>query len=305
MVKLNEGRPWFSAVAHVAGLDQVAWGQGSGQLDLVAVVVRGAVVPEACHTKGLLFSNPLDTIGVEEPQPVDHQGPAEGRLIGGVVSEISRTVLTALRLKWGRLSPVRFVEICADASRELVAAALGDRIDDATGESAVLGRDSRRQHLSLFDGVLNEEIVRRPKNVVVDVDTVDEKDVVVAEPTVDRELAGVGGVVRQSGRQFADPKNVAAKRQRTDVVGGDVYAVLCRCNRRRDEGHDLHRLRNSRWLQRDIGTSGATERNDRLLRDLSEPTHRKSDRVDAGREARDLVAAAETRLGGSLALERW
>jgi len=41
-------------------------------------------------------------------------------------------------------------------------------VDDAAGEAAVLGGDAGRDRRRLLDGVLDEEVERRPADVVLD-----------------------------------------------------------------------------------------------------------------------------------------
>jgi hypothetical protein len=119
------------------------------------------------------------------------------------------------------------------AAREDVAAVLGDDVDDAAREAAVFGRDAGREHLRLFDRILDEEVVVGAEDVVVDVDAVDQEDVVVGKRAGDRDLAGVGAVVGQSGRELGDVERRAAGRQLVDQLG-----VVVRADG--GVGHDRH-----------------------------------------------------------------
>ena len=121
----------------------------------------------------------------------------------------------------GVSSRQRVREVDPGAAGELVAAALGDDVDHAAGELAVLGGDARGQHLGLFDRALDEEVVGGAEDRVHDVDAVDHDGVVVGEPAVDLDLAGVGRVV------------VEARGQLGDVLDGGGRWPACRSPRSR------------------------------------------------------------------------
>ena len=138
--------------------------------------------------------------------------------------------------------PRRVREVHAAAARERVAAALGDRVDDAAGEAAVLGGDAGGEHLRLLDRVLDEQVLRLREQVVVDVDAVDHEHVVERERAVDDDLAGVGRVLGHVRRQRRDALDGARRRERVDLLLADVGADDRRGDRRRRLGDDLDRL---------------------------------------------------------------
>ena len=64
------------------------------------------------------------------------------------------------------------------AAGEPIAATLGDGVHDAAREAAELGRDAGREDLRFLDGLFDEQFLRCPADVVVDVDAVDHEQVV-------------------------------------------------------------------------------------------------------------------------------
>ena len=109
------------------------------------------------------------------------------------------------------------LEALAEAAAEEVAAAARHDVDDAAREAAVLGRDAVRQDARLLDRILDEEVVRRALDVVVDVDAVHHEHVVEAEAAGHRQLARVRGVGRDARRQLADVERPAADGQRVNL----------------------------------------------------------------------------------------
>src|ERR1700722_20428217 len=101
-------------------------------------------------------------------------------------------------LKWRGGRPGWVREVHPPAAGEGVAAALGDGVDDAAAEPAELGRNAGRQDLRLLNGILDEQILGRAEQVVVDVDAVEHEDVIEWEGTVDDDLRGVRCVLRQA-----------------------------------------------------------------------------------------------------------
>src|SRR6185436_9328808 len=111
--------------------------------------------------------------GAKEPQTVANDASAEGCLVGlvdrvGIVEGLQRTLL----------GPVVVLQRIAERAAEFVTTRLGDGVDDATGEPAVLGRDAGRLNRGLLDRILDEEVVRLATEVLVDDRAVDEEQVV-------------------------------------------------------------------------------------------------------------------------------
>ena len=135
-----------------------------------------------------------------------------------------------------RLRRPRLVgEVEAVAAGEEIAAALGDGVDDAAGEAAIFGGDARGEHLRFLDGVFDEQVVRRPEEVVVDVDAIDQEDVVVRECARNSELACVRRVGRETGGERRDGREVAAGGELADLGVREVLSAGgrhdCRRNR--------------------------------------------------------------------------
>jgi hypothetical protein len=128
--------------------DVGAGAAGAAKAEPLLRVLRGREQPRAEHTA---------PVGVV--RPVDAFADLEGRLRGpGVV---------------GQVDPQRAAEV--------VAAALGDGVDDTAGEAAELGRGAGGDHLRFGNRVFDEEIVRGAEQIVVHVDAVDQEHVVVGE----------------------------------------------------------------------------------------------------------------------------
>ena len=182
------------------------------ELDQVAVIAKLAVVAHAGLSKRLGFALALDAIGVEEPQAILDDRPTGRRLVRGVVGEGTGALLSARRLERRSDRPVGLVEVRAKAPGEGIGATLGDRVDHATGESAVLGRDPGCEDLHFLDRILDEQVVDRAEEVVVDVDAVDQEHVVVGERAVDHNLIVVRRVVGQPWSELGDGEDVSLDR---------------------------------------------------------------------------------------------
>ena len=264
----GEGRPVRGCrVPHVAACQRVPLGQRAGELDEVAVVLLRRHVGDAGHGERRVGALPLPPVGVEEPQPVIHDRPADRRLVGGVVGDAAGALVVVLDLERRTRCPVRLVHVGPEAAGKAVAAALGDHVDDTAGEPAILGRDPGGQHLRLLDRILDEQVVGRGEQVVVDVDAVNQIDVVVGERPVDRDLAGVRRVGRQTRRQLGDPEQVPAHRELLHLVVDDVLADFGRGQRGRHHGGHGYVLFDRADLHRDVDLDRAAERDRHLAVD--------------------------------------
>ncbi len=184
-----------------------------------------------------------------------------------------------------------FTKFTRRAPGEGVAAALGDRVDHAAGETAVFGGNARRQHLRLLDGVFDEQVLRLREQVVVHVDAVDHEDVVEGHCAVDDHLPGVGRVLRDAGRQRCDPLERARCGERLNLLVLEVGADDRCGNRRWKRRGDLHLFAHAGRLNRRVLFDGETERQRRRPRHVSEPAQRELQRVGARRQGRERVIA--------------
>ena len=200
-IEIERERPLgvLERVAHVAALDRLVWRHGTRQLDLAALLVGQLV-----HlNRGLVERNRVGRLlvaaGGEEPQARPDNRSAERAF--EPFRDFRRTLGVVVRLERRLVGPRRVDERRSEAAREHVAALLGDGVDDAAGEAAVLGRDARGQDLRLLDRVLDIQVVGVAKQVVLNVHAVDQKDVVVAERAGNRQLSGIERVVGEIGRR--------------------------------------------------------------------------------------------------------
>src|SRR5437867_3164080 len=105
----------------------------------------------------------------------------------------------------GRLrGPRRVQKVDTPAAREGIATALRDRIDDTAAEPPELGRNAGRQDLRLINRILDEEVLRIGKQVVIDVHSIDHEDIVKSEGAVDNELAGVRRILIHPRRKLGN-----------------------------------------------------------------------------------------------------
>ena len=88
----------------------------------------------------------------------------------------------------------------------------------AAGEAAVLGGDARGQNLRLFNGVLDEQILRLREQVVVDVDAVDHEHVVEREAAVDRDLTCVWRVFGEARGESGDSLKRSRNSEEIDLI---------------------------------------------------------------------------------------
>ena len=73
------------------------------------------------------------------------------------------------------------MKVGAERAAELVAAGLGDHVDDAALEAAVLGGDVAARDLGLLDGVFDIQRCAAAAAGFVDVHAIDHVEVVVGE----------------------------------------------------------------------------------------------------------------------------
>ena len=212
--------------------------------------------------------------------------------------------LPVLSLERRHRGPAGLVHVQPVASREGVAAALGDRIDDPAREPAVLGGDPGGEHLRFLDRILDEESVRGAEQIVVDVHAVHQEDVVVGERPVDRHLAAVRRIVRQSRLQLRDPPERPTHRQGVDLRRGDVRAGLGRLERGRDDTHHVDRLDDAGRRHRSVDFDVATQRHGRRLRDVGGPGKLEEDVVASRRQRQDLVVPVHVGHRRAHALQR-
>ncbi len=234
--------------------------------------------------------------GDEEPQLVLQEKAAERRLVDRVDLVVAARGLRGL----GR--PLVAGERVAEGRVELVAARLRQGVDDAAGETAVLGRDRRRLGRRFLDRVLDVEGVRGVADVVLDHDAVDHVQVLVRHGARDREVAGGSGGRHARGqdggagdaagdRQGVDQALVIGRRDllpRRDVVVGPGDGDLLGNLRGR------HRRVQRRGL-RGVDLDGRVER--------LEPHQLEPDVVVAGGQEGEEVRAGHFGHGGTRALQ--
>ena len=222
-----EGRTRLvGAVLKVAAFQGVTACDPSGQLDQIAVVLCLVVISDAGLVKGRDVALALDTVGVVEPESVLHDRSADGRLVRRIVGEGAGPIDPVVDLERSLGRPIGLVEIASKAPREDVAATLGNGVDHATREPAVLGWESGGQDLHFLERVLDEEVIGVAEDVVVRVDTVDQEDVVIRERSVDRDLTTGRRIGREAWGQLGNPEEVPTGRQPVDVLGPEVVTRL-------------------------------------------------------------------------------
>ena len=183
----------------VARHHAVAGPEGGGQLALVAVL--GLAAGEGHAGLGLARGHQLGRVlgfegaaGEEEPQAVAQDVAAEGRLVGEVV------LVLLIGGERGLAVPAVVGHTGAEGAGELVAARLGDHVDHAAGEAAVLGRHVGGHGRGLEDRVLDVHVERLAAQVLVEHDAVQGVEVLVGLGARDRGVAA-GARRRGAGRQ--------------------------------------------------------------------------------------------------------
>ena len=154
-------------------------------------------------------------------------------------------------LEWRRGRPRRIQEVHAAGTGKGVAAALGDGIDDAAGEAAVLGGNTGGENLGFLDGIFNEQVLGLRELVVVDVHAVDHEHVVEGKSAVDDQLPGIGRVLTDRRRELGDSLNGARRRQQLDFLVLEIGADDRRGDRSRYLGHDPDGLGDAGRAHRD------------------------------------------------------
>jgi hypothetical protein len=141
----------------------------------------------------------LQAAGGEEPQLVTHDRPAERVLVrrddviqAGVL--VGRVVGDRLVFEGGQPAPLVVVQRAAVRAREVVAARLGDHVDDTAREPAELSRHTAARDRRLLDGVFDIEHVRLTAQVLVDGHAVDHEQV------LERHRSGNGVAAARTGR---------------------------------------------------------------------------------------------------------
>ena len=200
--------------------------------------------------------------------------------------------------------PVRVHEVHAGAAGEGVAAALGDRVDHAAGETAVLRGNAGGQHLRLLDRVLDEQVLRLREQVVVHVDAVDHEDVVEGHGAVDHHLPRVGRVLGDAGRQRRDPLEGARRGERFNLLVFEVGADDRGCDRRRLRGGDLDDFAHAARLNGDVLLDGEAERQRHRPLHVAKAAQGEGERVGARGKRGERIVAIGVADGCARALER-
>jgi hypothetical protein len=285
----------------LVGLLDVVGGQlvvavdAARELSFVPAVRGPEIVGSVEKAQRVRHAAGLTPVGAKEPESILEHRPAEGgrvyevRLVGVLRAAAGGD---GVLLRPALVDPVRVVDVRAVAALELVAAALGHGVDDAAREAPVFRRDAGGQDRDFFEGILDEQVVRVPEEVVVDVDAVEQEHVVVREGTRDRDLPGVRRVGGQPGRQGGDGGEVSIHRELVHhlfvlEVGGDLR--LGQDRRRRAD--DLDRLLYVRDGHRGVGLRIGPEPNLEFLLDGAEPRQVERHDVAARRKAPEVVAA--------------
>ena len=142
-----------------------------------------------------------------------HERSADLR--GGVDEELGARVEALELLAREAVGEALVRVVGVDQTLELVAAGLGDAVEDDAGEAAVLGGGAEADELDLFDDVVVDE---RPGGAALRVRSVDPVELIGE--------AGAGGavgdVVVDAGRQVQDVGLEAAGRQVLEVIAVEV-----------------------------------------------------------------------------------
>src|SRR5262249_29491674 len=146
----------------VGPLEGVLRIQGPGQLALVALLVADVVPVQVGGERRLRGGGAAPASGSEEPELVLEDGPAEGGFVGG--DDLVRALVVRIR---GEVHPVVVLERGAERAAEVVAAGLRDRVHDAPLEAPELRGHGRGRDRGLLEGVLDEELLGLPADVVV------------------------------------------------------------------------------------------------------------------------------------------
>jgi hypothetical protein len=104
---------------------------------------------------------------------------------------------------------------------EVVGAALGDGVDDATRRAAEFRGVAARLDLHFFDEVDDDVLARRPVLEVGRLNAVDDVAVLTGTGAVDRETAALVFLVG-AWRLRDQRREVAALRQQLDLLGADA-----------------------------------------------------------------------------------
>ena len=200
-------------------------------------------------------------------------------------------------------APVVVVERVAERTAEAVTARLGDDVDDAAGEPAVLGRDAIGRDHRLLHRILYIEVVGLAAEVLVNVDAIDEIQRLKGHRAGNR-VAAVWSRRMHARRLEHDGIDVTRRRQHRHQllleVGGDLRRVrqhLAGAGPNRDvlgeRRRTERRVQRERLAQRD---------RDRLLLTL-ESAQLEGHGVGAGRNPRHDVIAVLRRHGCQRALQ--
>ena len=172
-------RPIVMVVVHLEAVLRV---ERVGALDLVAALLLAELVRHGGGNQRAPLRLVAQAAGREEPQPIAQHRSAE-RVLGG------RHHLVDARLGIGRQPlglerrqrpPLVVVQRLAEAARELVAARLGDDVDDAAAEPAELGGDAAVGDGRFLDRVFDGGVEGLPADVLVDADAVEQEQVLEA-----------------------------------------------------------------------------------------------------------------------------
>ena len=279
-----------AGVGEIAALDRVIGRHGAGQLDLAALVQRVGRQHDAGLRERDRAVERCVPARCEKPQLILHERTAEGALVDLRQRVGVRRLVGAARHLEGRRGRPRGVdEVDAAAAGKAVAAALRDRVHHAAAKPAVFRGDPGRENLRLLDGILDEQVLRRREDVVVDVDAVDHEHVVERETAVDDDLKRVRRVLGQARRKLSDTLDRAWRRQQLDLVVLEVGADDRRRDGRRRFRDNRHALRDAGRPDRDVLFDRQTEQDVGRLPDGAEATQLERHLVVARREVREHV----------------
>ena len=229
-----------------------------------------------------------ETSGEEEPQTVADDAATESSFIDFVELVIEWRRCGARRRvpERGLVGPAVVGQTVAERSAELVAARLGDRVDHAACEVAVLGRDAGSLDCRLLDRVLDEEVVRLSSDAFIDDGAVDGPEVVVRVGARDRKAVDA---IDDAWCQCRGCNERAADRQILDEVGVEVRLHFGRLHHGRSRCGDGDRLGDCREAKVRIDTRGSAEGHARVSCGRLHAFHVDLHGVLTGRETSDVV----------------
>src|SRR3954447_926811 len=262
----------------------------AGHLHFVALV-RGGVDEGDVRAAGDRRGGGVElTAGGEEPEAILQQVAAEGGFVlVAADARVFRLRNAGDRVdEIGLVGPRRVGDVVAERTAELIAARLGDRVDHAAGETAVLRRDAAGEESGLLDGVFDEEVLWLATDGVVHDDAVDHVEVVVRRSAVDDGLV-VRTIVVDARRELDALSDGAAERERFDLLTSQRRRDLRRLEDRRCSRRDGDRFRHLADLEVEVRGCGLVEAHVDGPRHLLHAFQFGSDAVLARRDRRENV----------------